>query len=155
MRQIRHHRAWIAGLWLLCQSVALGAVPARFVGVHVNAMLASAGHDEHACCKGGRLCPMHKHQAHRHEVDGGDPASSASTPSKVPSNISEQTAPQGGCAMRAGCSSQPPSIMPLLLVPGVLPLVETVADALNPCDIVAVSTHVLARVTPPDLLPPR
>ena len=150
MREIRQHRAWIAGLWLLCQSVALSAAPARFVGVHVSTLLASAGHDEHACCKGGRLCPMHRHQAHRHESGGGSSASSASTPS----NTIEQTAPDVDCAMRKPCSPQPATV-PLLLVPGVLPLVETVADDLNPSDLVPASIHAHTLAIPPDLLPPR
>ena len=153
MRQIRKYRLCIAALWLLSQTVALSAAPARLVSSGVESWLASSDSEDHACCKGGRICPMHRH--HRRSA----------TPEKSHTDAglhaghkkaSDSASPSEGCAMRTACNKQPAAIVMALMIPGVLPDVSTPADAASQFgEIAVIPTHALTRVTPPDLPPPR
>jgi hypothetical protein len=153
VRAFRGRRAWIAAFWLVCQGVGLAAVPARFVCSHVESMLAKRTHDDHDCCKGGRLCPMHKHRKGATHDDAHHAGHHAAPPGGAATN---DALPSSDRVMRAGCTTEPPTVAPILLVPGVVPTAPTVADDLN----IHAAPAALAELQPtraasPDFPPPR
>jgi hypothetical protein len=149
----------VAALWLICQGVAFAAVPGRLACSHAESMSSKSEHDEHACCKDGKICPIHKHRKdvdHSSSHHAHHPAPSPPARDTVPSAPAGDTVPSSDRVMRSGCAPEQPAVAPLLLVPGVIPSLTTVADDLGlQHEIAALHPHALARVSSPDIPPPR
>jgi hypothetical protein len=157
---IRRHRAWVAAIWLVCQTFVLGAAPGGMLCGDARAML-SASEDDDACCRGlgpGQICPMHKHRGHGSKPGGhGDHGAShagqhgASTPQNLPSQPASDH-----CNMRSTCDPLTLAIESLISTPGLLPRVATIADASTATSLVTDAlSSVPARTIAPDLPPPR